>query len=770
MVKSVLQKKLLRDVRHSAMQFIALMVLCVLGVFLFSGIDTLALMTQATNETYFQRNNLADFWISLASADRDALSKVRAIPGVRQAQARFSLDMETSLPGDATLNVTAYDGAMLINIPEVLSGEALETDDLRGCLIQEGFAQAQNLQVGDRITLRYMDVEYNLFIRGIVNSPEFVSVSGGMGLSTDLSKYGYVLVNARAFADIPLTQIVVTLEEGADTETVRQALSAALPSAFILGQDAHESTVVVRSNAQMFRSVSIVFPLAAYAVAALIVMTTLTRMMDKERQQIGTLRALGYTHRQIRGHYLSYAIWPSLIGSLIGVMLGHWGVPATIWDILVGQNEYPFLIRPAISVQSWCMTGLTVVISTVICLITYGKTTRESAASLLRPKPPKDGRKLLLERVRPLWRRLDFNGKMVFRNLARSKMRTLVSTVGLICCNALLIASLGLQDSVQVTIDTHYHQTIGYNVAVSLNSQAGDADAYKRRLDAEAVECVMESSLRLTAAGGEKTTSLTVVEDGQQLLRLGPGGVYVPLMDGGMAVTEKVAEQLDLQVGDTVSCQLAGDDQRFTLTVNQIVENNLAPGVYLTRTTWEGLRKGAFTPTAIYLLNPSETCLSILQDSVEVDEIDTTENQAQEALIFLNTISVIFVILMIIALLMAFVICYNMGLINFAERTREYATLKVLGYHQKEIRRLILRENTLITLAAIAISIAPGIGFTGVILNLAESENLCYVVHVTLQSIVLGSVITALFSMVIQRLLTHKVRSIVMVEALKSVE
>lgn len=770
MVKTVLQKKLLRDVRHSAMQFIALMVLCILGVFLFSGIDTLALMTQATNETYFQRNNLADFWISLASVDRDALSKVRAVPGVRQAQARFSMDMETDLPGDATLNVTAYDGEMLINVPVVLEGEALSVDDRRGCLLQEGFAQAQGLQVGDVITLRYQGLEYRLFIRGIVNSPEFVSVTGGMGLSTDMSKYGYVLVNAKAFAEIPLTQIVVTLEEDADADAVRQALAAALPSAFILGQDAHESTVVVRSNAQMFRSVSIVFPLAAYAVAALIVMTTLTRMMDKERQQIGTLRALGYTNRQIRGHYLSYAIWPSLIGSLAGVMLGHWVVPATIWDMLVGQNEYPFLIRPGVSIQSWCMTGLTVVISAVICLITYGKTTRESAAALLRPKPPKDGRKMLLERVTPLWRRLDFNGKMVFRNLARSKMRTLVSTVGLICCNALLIASLGLQDSVQVTIDNHYGKTIGYNVAVSLNSQAGDADAYKTHLDAEAVECVMESSLRLTAEGGEKTTALTVVEDGQQLLRLGPDGVYVPLEDGGMAVTEKVAEQLGLQVGDTVSCQLAGDDQRFSLTVNRIVENNLSQGVYLTRTTWESLRKGAFTPTAIYLLNPSETCLSILQDSPEVDEIDTTENQAQEALIFLNTISVIFVILMIIALLMAFVICYNMGLINFAERTREYATLKVLGYHQKEIRQLILRENTLITLAAIAISIAPGIGFTGVILTLAESENLCYVVHVTLQSIVLSSVITALFSMVIQRLLTRKVRSIVMVEALKSVE
>ena len=770
MVKTVLHKKLLRDMRHSAMQFIALMVLCVLGVFLFSGIDTLALMTQATNETYFERNNLADFWITLASADRDALNKVRAIPGVEQAQARFSLDMETDLPGDATLNVTAYDGEMLINTPVVLAGEALSGDDRRGCLLQEGFAQAQGLQVGDVITLRYQGLEYRLFIRGIVNSPEFVSVTGGMGLSTDMSKYGYVLVNARAFQEIPLTQIVVTLSEGADADAVRQQLAAALPSAFILGQDAHQSTVVVRSNAQMFRSVSIVFPLAAYAVAALIVMTTLTRMMDKERQQIGTLRALGYSNRQIRGHYLSYAIWPSLIGSLVGVMLGHWVVPATIWDILVGQNEYPFLIRPGISVQSWCMTGLTVVISAVICLVTYRKTTRESAAALLRPKAPKDGRKLLLERITPLWRRLDFNGKMVFRNLARSKMRTLMSTVGLICCNALLIASMGLQDSVQQTIDTHYTKTVGYNVAVSLNSQAGDADAYKTHLDAETVECVMESSLRLTTPDGEKTTALTVVEDGQQLLRLGPGGVYVPLADGGMAVTEKVAQQLHLQVGDTVSCQLAGDDERFTLAVNQIVENNLSQGVYLTRTTWESLRKGAFMPTAILLKGPTQACLSELDAMEEVDQLNWPVDQAQELTQMLDMLASIFAMITLIALALAFVICYNMGLMNFSERTREYATLKVLGYHQKEIRGLIIGENNIVSLLGVLCGILPGIGLTGLVLRVCESEMMAYPSRPAALSVVLASVVTYVFSLLIQLLLTRKVRGIDMVEALKSVE
>jgi len=764
----MLRRKLFRDMRQNAMQFIALILLCMLGVFLFAGIDSFALITQASNDTFFSENRLAHFFISLPSADRDALARVRAIDGIADAQARFSIDMDADLPDDPKLNVTAFDGPMTINTPYILEGEALNPADRRGCLMQEAFANARGLHVGDSITIEYQGMRYPLAIRGIVNSPEYISLSDGMQI--DSMQYGYMLVNTRTFEAIPPTQIAVLLEDGADEHAVRAQIECALPSASIIDRRTHKSTAVVENNAQMFRDLSVLFPLAAYAVAALIVMTTLSRMVDKERLEIGTLRALGYSDAKIRNHYLCYAVVPSTVGSLLGIFLGFYALPAAFWDVLFGQNEYPYLIHPPISLQSWAIAALNVIVSAAICLHTFNKSAKECTAALLRPKPPKSGERIFLERITPLWRRMSFNSKMITRNLLRSKVRTLLSLAGLLCCNALLIASMGLQDSVKLTLNGQYGGTLGYDVVVQLNHLAGQAQAYERHLGAERVECAMETAVTLHSDSAQRTTQLTVLGDDQQLVCLGRGFAHMALDSSGAILTEKLAATLNVSIGDTITCRLAADDESFSLPVVQLAVNNLNQGMYLSRSAWESLRKGAFTPTAIYLKAPAPQAMEKLDTMDEVDDIESLLAQREEAFLYLNSVSMVFSILTVIALALAFVICYNMGLINFTERTREYATLKVLGYHQKEIRRLILGENLLITVLAIAISVLPGIGFTDMILSLVESESMRYAVTVTTKSILLSSAVTFGFSIFIQLLLTRKVRSIDMVEALKSVE
>ena len=473
-MKNMLRKKLIRDMLRAKMQFFALIALCMLSVFLFSGIDAFALITKETNHAFFRENRLAHFFINLPLADRSALSKIRAIDGVDAAQARFCMDMDVDLPGDPQLNVTAFDGEMRVNVPYILEGEPLDPSDRRGCLLQEAFARAHSFSVGDSITIKHHGMRYPFFIRGIVNSPEYISLSDGM--QVDSTQYGYMLVNAQAFGEIPLTQIAVSLKDGADEHAVRTAIEHALPTAFIVDRRTHQSTAVVENNAQMFRDLSFLFPLAAYAVAALIVMTTLSRMVDNERMQIGTLRALGYSDARIRRHYLCYAIVPSAIGSFLGLFLGFYGLPAAFWDVLFGQNEYPYLIHPPVSAQSLLIAALNVFVSAAICLHTFGKSAKECTAALLRPKPPKAGERIILERITPLWRHMSFNAKMITRNLLRSKARTFMSLVGLLCCNALLIASMGLQDSVKLTLNGHYGGTLAYDVSAQLTGTVGEAD------------------------------------------------------------------------------------------------------------------------------------------------------------------------------------------------------------------------------------------------------------------------------------------------------
>jgi len=766
--RDMLKTKLRRAMRRSAMQFISLILLCMLGVFLFSAIDSFGLITQATNDAFFRENRLAHFFVTLESADRSALARVKAINGVSDAIARFSVDMDADLPGDPKLNVTAFDGAMTINTPYIRSGTALDPADRRGCLLQEAFAEAHGLRAGDSLMIEYQGMRYPLIIRGIVHSPEYISLSDGMQI--DSTKYGYVLANTRTFEEIPLTQIVLLLDESADETAVRKAIEAALPGASIIDRKTHKSTAVVENNAQMFRDLSVLFPLAAYAVAALIVMTTLSRMVDKERLEIGTLRALGYSDRSIRNHYLCYAVIPSSIGSLLGLALGFFALPAAFWDVLFGQNEYPYLIKPPVSAQSWAIAALNVIVSLLICLYTYQTSSRECTAALLRPKPPKAGERIFLERITPLWKRMSFNAKMITRNLLRSKSRTIMSLAGLLCCNALLIASMGLQDSVKNTLNGQYGGTYGYDVLAQLDHTAGAPEEYERHLSSALAECAMETGVTLYSASTQRATMLTVLHDDQQMIRLGKDFSSMALDPGGAILTEKLAATLGVAVGDPIACRLPGDDETFTLPIVQLAVNNLNQGMYLTQSMWKSLRKGAFIPTCIYLLAPAEQTIDKLHAMDEVTDIDYLLDQRKEAFLYLNSVSRVFSILTFIALALAFVICYNMGLINFAERTREYATLKVLGYHQKEIRRLILNENLLIAILAIAVSIVPGKAFTSMILAMVESESMRYAVMVTGKSVVIACATTFCFSIFIQLLLTRKVRRIDMVEALKSVE
>ena len=753
---------------RAAMQFLSIIVLCMIGSFAFSALDGTARMMSTTVNVYFEENNLADFWVTLPSADRTALNKLSSVNGVSDLCARATRDLESTLGDDVTVCVTAYDGEMDINLPLLREGSLLDSADKRGCLIEERFAQTHGLSMGDRVTVKLGGAEYSFVIRGIVVSPEYIVVSNGV--AADPTTYGYILINACAMPELPLTQVVVTLEDGADENAVQQAIQQLLPDALVVDRGAHNSTARATGDAKMFENMTYIFPVLAYAVAGLIVMTTLSRMIDNQRMQMGTLKALGFSAAKIRNHYLSYAIVPSLLGGILGTVIAHHTLPYMLWDALLGQSEMPYQLEPPISLPAWGMVALTVAMSVGICYLTYHRAAKETTAALLRPKPPKDGKRILFERITFIWSRLSFNTKMIIRNLMRNKLRTFMSLVGLLCCTMLIITSLGLQDSVMSLTENYYYGTMRYDLYASLVGDVGTAESYEQRFDADWVECVMDSSVSLRAAAGSRTTRLSILGDTQTMQHLGQDGTLIALEDGCLAVTYKLSQTLSLAPGDEVRLYLPGDDEPISIAIGQIVENNVSQGVYMNRSTWESLRKGAFRPTAVQIQGPGERCMAQLDALDEVDQIHDPHTQVTEMLQMLDTLSAVFAILTLIALALAFVICYNMGLMNFVERIREYATLKVLGYHQKEIRSLILRENTIISVLGVLAGIGPGYLLTDIVMHACEPETGFYPGVPTVKSVFIACIVTYFFSQLIQRLLTRKVRSIDMVEALKSVE
>ena len=766
---NALGRKLWRDIGRSAMQFVAIVFLCALGTWVFSGLEGTWRTIQLSAETYFEQTNLADFWVNVESAGKADVDNLRNISGVAAVQSRYTAEMDTpDLGEDVSVLVHAYRGAPEINIPLIRSGEALTGEDQRGCLVDEQFALAHSLAPGDSLTLLLNGERRTYVIRGLALSSEQVLTA--KDVMPDPAAYGYVILNMDALGDVPVNELLVRLRPGADAALAEQAVQARLPYALVITQATHASTQRTRSEVTMFRNLTYVFPVLAFAVAAMIVLTTLTRMIENQRVQIGTLKALGYARARIRMHYVNYAFLPSLLGAAAGTVVGRLMLPPMLYQMEAQHYILPQKLTPPLSPAEWGMTALMVLLSVSICLYAYRRAAREEAAALLRPKPPKAGARVVLERIGPLWRKLSFNTKMVVRNIARNKGRTLVAMVGLLCCNMLLICAMGLQDSVEACVADYFMGTVAYDVRADLDAGAGTLESYQRRVDARRVEGAMEMRVSLRYGRSARAVVLSVLTDGQTLLRLGPGNTEVSLPQSGVAISRKLADATGLAAGDTVQLWLPGDDMGLRFTVDTVYEVNIGQTLYMGRSLWESLHKGAYRPTALYVQGATPLSLHVLAEADEVTGFKYPIDQYRLTLTVLDSTTAVFSLMYGAALGLAFVICYNMGLINFTERTRDYATLKVLGYHQREIRGLMMWENNAVTLLGAALGVWPGILLTQAVLNAVHSENNVFVAHVTPLAIALASLITCAFSVLIEWSLTRRVRSINMVEALKSVE
>lgn len=765
-----LTKKLLRDIRQSGMQFAALLLLCALATWVFGGLDANWRNLDRSFELYFSECNLADLWAKSGGFSARDIAEVEHLAGVEEIVPRASYELECpDLGDDVNVALNAYDGAMTINTPVIRQGEALRDGDLRGILVEEQFALAHGLQVGDILSLEIDGAERDFTVRGIVLSPEYIVTA--KDVSPDPDHYGFALCHYAAVPELAQNEILVRLNENADAAAVQEEIEGSLVGTLVISQSTQSAVMSARGFTKLFRSLSYVFPLLAYAVAAMIVISTLRRMIENQRIQIGTLKALGYGDRQIRRHYLSYALIPSVIGSFGGLILGVYTLPDVVWKMVCVNLRVPAMLRAPISPLSWLMAALTVVLSLFICMHSYNAAARECTAELLRPRPPKSGTRILLERLPRLWNRFSFNMKMVVRNLMRNKGRTVMSMVGILCCNALIICSFGLQESIPSFINEYYTETLVYDVRVDLDSSiSGTLESYQARLPAERVEGLMEVSVSLRSETGIRASRVTVVPEGSQLIRLGENNTAVDLPASGVVLSKKLAEVMRVEQGDTVEILITGDDETMAMEVAAIADVNIGQTIYMSQTAWEACRKGAFRPTALLVLGPNARCTQLLSEMDEVSGMLYPAEQIKQTNRLMESTTTAFTILSGVALGLAFIICYNMGLMNFTERVRDYATLKVLGYHQREIKGLMLHESDITAVIALALSIWPGIALVELILDMVEMESMVFVSDITLKSILGSCLVTFAFSCFIEWLLTRKVPSIDMVEALKSVE
>ena len=545
----------------------------------------------------------------------------------------------------------------------------------------------------------------------------------------------------------------------------------------VLDRNSHYSYRDYGACADRMDGIAKVFPVFFFLVAALVCMTTMTRMVDEQRNEMGTLKALGYSKLQIASKYIIYALIASILGSILGCSLGMYLFPTVIfnaWNTLYNIDQIKFLFQPGlILLASGSVTGITLLAT----LYSIYSELIEMPSQLMRPKAAKAGKKILLERISFIWKRLSFLQKVTARNIFRYKKRFFMTIIGIAGCSALLVAGFGINDSISDIVNQQYNVIYHYDATVSaktseitsqIKSLKGVKDVYEE--DHLAVTTKIENK--------DISTTVHIISNDKKFkyfCTLFNGNKEFDLDDSSVLISQKMATKLNKKTGDTIKIKDA-NNKVIKAKIKGVFTNYVGHHIYASESLYKSWNTNAKT-THIYLIKSKKTTKKFERNLgnkiMNIDGVQSVTFYSSLQKNFkdmIKSISYIVVVLVISAACLAFVVLYNLSNVNISERKREIATIKVLGFTRKEVDAYINRETILLTILGSLIGLGIGIGLHHLIMNLAEMDDIMFGRTINSISYVISFVMTIGFSAIINLFMHKKLNNIQMVESLKAVE
>lgn len=562
-----------------------------------------------------------------------------------------------------------------------------------------------------------------------------------------------------------------------------------VPKWYILNRDFIQTYVEYEQDADRIKAIGDVFPAIFFLVAALICLTTMTRMVEEERTQIGTLKALGYSKLSIAAKYLCYALLASLIGSLAGLVAGQKILPPVIINAYgILYNNLPEAVAPLHAGYSISSTLLAIACTTAAAGIACYKELMSTPATLMRPAAPKSGKRVLLERVGIIWNHLSFTNKSTVRNVFRYKKRFFMTVLGIGGCMGLLLVGFGVKDSVRSIGTIQYNDLLSYHAEIVLEDKTTPEekeevmDAMEKDKDIKSFMAVYKTSMDIENEKEDVTKSAYVMvpENAKEFkkyadLRSRTTKEHYELSDDGIIISEKLAKLLDVKEGDTVVLKEEETDH-FEVKVSHITENYFLHYIYISPELY-GKVFGE-TPEFVDYLTINTSTDSAFEDSMQekymaydqVSEVSFITKTADRIANMLKSLDTVIYVLVIAAGLLAFVVLYNLNNINISERIRELATLKVLGFYDMEVSRYVLRENVCLTLIGCFLGIFFGKILHRFVILTAETDIMMFGRDIEIISFVYSILITLFFSAVVNFFMHFRLKKVDMVESMKSVE
>lgn len=812
-MKNALIKDSLKEIKNTHKRFLSILLMAFLGVGFFAGIQATSPDMVNTIDKYYKDQQVYDIQIMSTSGLKDSdIQEVSKINGVEKAIGTYETDGKIEIgEKEIVAKVLCLED---MNRPKLLEGRLPQSID--ECLVEENFLTFNNKKIGDTIELNIAksknddgeEIDYlkqnELKIVGTVQSPVYISKDRGN------SKLGAGKVNYYMYIDKEnikakdiYTNLYVKVKDADKYTTskdqykeivqnvkneIDQIKSSKIekPTWYILDRESNSGYVSFIQDSKSIENIGKVFPAVFFIVATLISLTSMTRMVEEERTQIGTLKALGYNKIQIASKYIIYASLACIIGGFLGMCIGFVILPTIIWKMYMMMYQMTDVVLEFNWLYGGIGLGLIIVCIVGTTIYSIQKELQETPATLMRPKAPKMGKRVLLEKIPFIWKRLSFSRKVTVRNIFRYKKRVLMTIIGIMGCTSLILAGFGLKDSISAIMPSQYGKIFNYDMQINLKDGLTDEQikSYMEKLaKRDDVVKVAETYLTSTTVENgslDEDAQIIVPKENEglkDLITIYDKKTKLPinLNNDEICLTDKAAQLLNVSVGDTVKLK-DSDGNVVEAKIGNIVGNYINHYVYMSKKLYQKIYKTDYKTNVILLkgnnlsVEQVENMSKEFMKENEVSSVSAMSTLTEMINNMLKSLNFVVIVLIVTAGMLAFVVLYNLSNINISERIRELATIKVLGFYDKEVYNYISRETVILTIIGILLGLVGGYFLNYFIITTCEINMLRFVKVIHPISYIYSICITVGFTLIVNVVTYFALKKIDMIESLKSVE
>lgn len=790
----MLKKKMFRDIKQNLSRFITIFLMVLIGVMVYVGIKAYMDGMTSAADNFYKNNNIQDLNVMGNLSDKD-LDKIKSLDNVKDAEKKLVVNAIDKDDKDKTYLLSFIDSNNISKF-HIMDGEKFDVNK-KGAWVDNFYAEKNNLKVGDTIKIKYDTFSLEEKILGLINVPDHIyDVKDESEFVPNRENFGFVYLSVNEIPesyikDLVMKEMKITDEKIFDKYVTNFNYKEYIPYNYIM-VDVNKKKNVTSvkediedkvSNAKAIVKIEDTLSYQRYQgeidegasyvgifsglflfIAMLSVITTMTRVVKKQKLQIGTMKALGIKNSKIVMHYIGYGFFVSLAAAIVGIILGKYFIGTFFLNMEMDYFEVPNGI-PVVKPLSYLVALLVVMVVSFITYLTCRKELFKKPAEALRNEVPNVKVSSLNLSTKGIFKKLNFSSKWNYRDILRNKFRTVTAVVGIVGCCMLIVCAFGMLNSMNHFIKLQFEDLYNFNYKLSLKENIKD-DELKVLTDKYGNN-TSETLTIETKIGKEREANTIFVTNAGNLIRFqNENGEFIKVnKNNGVYVTRKLADQKNLKVGDTIKWHIYGVNKYYESKIVGLTKDPQVQNLTMTKEYLESLDID-YKPDSLYTNTDLKGIKDIKNVSL-VQDINELKNSLESMLSMMKSM---IMLIIVFAIGLGAIIIYNMGILSYSEKQYQFATLKVLGFSDKKIRKIFVQQNNWITVLSIIIGLPTGYYMTSWIFKSVIADNYDFSAYINLSTYLIAIIGTILVSIIVSRMLSKKVNKIDMVSSLKANE